>query len=346
MTERPHAARTAGSRTTRLDNWPSLTSSAWRPFLEHSPAAQFLRRHNGAFIWTNAAYRRLICGTAEADLAEQMLEDLLPEGFAHQYRELDNEVNERGRHLYSRVPFPRSGSAGTAVGYRFLVDTHDQGACIGGAYVDVSDLDEFRQRWSQADISFRAVFAHAAAPTAILDVDGQITDTNAALCGLFRLPHSALFGRAPEDLLDMDDAQTKDVWRQLKTGRRTRARLTVTGRRASGSRFRARMTSTLVRRPDGTPSLMACTFDAVCEMSPGHTPLTRTETELLLALAAGASNTDLQQRLMLARQTVDYHLANLRAKLGAESRAAIVGRAYATGVLEPGCWPPRAYGES
>ncbi|MET7550944.1 PAS domain-containing protein [Streptomyces sp. NPDC005500] len=342
--DRP-AARQPGStaRDGRSDIWQDVPAAALLPFLEHTPAAVFLRQGDGRFVWTNAVYRRLLCQSVDTAIVGRKLEDVVSDGYARMYRRLDTEVVKRRAPLYDSVPFPRPGGTGRAAGFRFPVDIPRIGCGVGGVYIDVSELEETRQKWASADVCFRAVFDHATYPMAILDTDGRIIDSNPALCSLFGAPHSALIGLSPQDLVDFGThARGNDLWRRLSNGRRSRVQLAVTGRRGNGSRFRARMTATVVRRPDGSPSLTACTFDAIVS-PPDAAELSHTEVELLLALASGASNAELQSRTMLARQTVDYHLANLRAKLGADSRAAIVARAYAIGVLEPGCWPPRAH---
>ena len=78
---------------------------------------------------------------------------------------------------------------------------------------------------------------------------------------------------------------------------------------------------------------------------PGRTAvrLTVTEARVLELLAAGQSNRRICQELFLAQPTVDYHLARLRRKLGADSRVAIVSRAYALGYLRSAEWPPRVH---
>jgi DNA-binding CsgD family transcriptional regulator len=69
--------------------------------------------------------------------------------------------------------------------------------------------------------------------------------------------------------------------------------------------------------------------------------LTETEAGVLELLAAGHSNRRICLELFLAQPTIDYHLARLRRKLHAPSRAAIVSRAYALGFLRPAEWPPK-----
>jgi DNA-binding CsgD family transcriptional regulator len=95
-----------------------------------------------------------------------------------------------------------------------------------------------------------------------------------------------------------------------------------------------------VHRAPGSPVRAMPTLPPVPTPGP-HVRLTETEAAILELLAAGDSNRRICTQLYLAQPTVDYHLARLRRKLHAESRVAIVSRAYALGILRPAEWPPR-----
>jgi DNA-binding CsgD family transcriptional regulator len=71
-------------------------------------------------------------------------------------------------------------------------------------------------------------------------------------------------------------------------------------------------------------------------------PLTASEYRVLELVALGLSSRDIGERLWVSRQAVTYHISNLFTKLQANSRASLVARAYALGVLEPTSWPPSA----
>lgn len=62
---------------------------------------------------------------------------------------------------------------------------------------------------------------------------------------------------------------------------------------------------------------------------------------ILELLAAGATNAQIAATLYLSRQGLDYRLKSLRARLHAESRGALVGRAFTEGLFVGGAWPPR-----
>jgi DNA-binding CsgD family transcriptional regulator len=73
--------------------------------------------------------------------------------------------------------------------------------------------------------------------------------------------------------------------------------------------------------------------------------LTPAEGRILELVAFGLSSREIAYRMAVTRQAVTWHIGNLFMKLGAENRAGLVARAYASGVIVPGCWPPRVAAE-
>lgn len=69
---------------------------------------------------------------------------------------------------------------------------------------------------------------------------------------------------------------------------------------------------------------------------------TPAQLRVLELVALGLSSREIGSRLWVARQTVTYHIGNLLVKLDASTRAGLVARAYALGLLEAGHWPPHA----
>ncbi len=61
--------------------------------------------------------------------------------------------------------------------------------------------------------------------------------------------------------------------------------------------------------------------------------LTRREQEVLHLLAAGASNQDIAQTLVISLDTVKKHVSNLLGKLGASSRTQAIIQARALSLL-------------
>lgn len=68
---------------------------------------------------------------------------------------------------------------------------------------------------------------------------------------------------------------------------------------------------------------------------------TEAEARVLELVALGLTSREIAEHLWISRQGVTYHIGNLFRKLRATTRAGLVSRAYATGLLEPGRWPPQ-----
>jgi DNA-binding CsgD family transcriptional regulator len=61
--------------------------------------------------------------------------------------------------------------------------------------------------------------------------------------------------------------------------------------------------------------------------------LSERELDVLRLAAEGLSNGDIAGQLALSVHTVNRHMANIRTKLGAESKAAVVARAAREGLI-------------
>jgi DNA-binding CsgD family transcriptional regulator len=167
-----------------------------------------------------------------------------------------------------------------------------------------------------------ALFDRGWTPTVVTDPAGFVRDANPATARLTGRPAESLAG-VPLDHLLPPEACT------LLDGRRVPVRA--------------------VTWPAGAPGddTICCLFPllptpAHQAAEPDPPPLTAAEGLIVEGLALGLTNVELGRELHLSRQGLDYHIDRLRRKLTARSRAALVARAYVTGVLDPTAWPPRA----
>jgi PAS domain S-box-containing protein len=182
-----------------------------------------------------------------------------------------------------------------------------------------------------------------------ISLDGRILDSNPAFSQLVGRSAGELRGLMGQELLASgEDLRSHSKrWERLLSGQAIRYRDRVLAVRGDRRLLYAEVNAWLVRDGQSRPSEAVCSLRPVV---PADTSLLSVQSGLLLTvlearilegLAAGMTNRTLARLLHLSRQGVDYHLAQLRRKLQAESRCSLVARAYALGLLIAGVWPPR-----
>lgn len=93
-----------------------------------------------------------------------------------------------------------------------------------------------------------------------------------------------------------------------------------------------------------TPALTRALIDTVRDEQAASLPLrrevgldtlTERERDVLAAVAAGWSNTEIAVRLSIAPTTVKSHVSHILAKIGARARVQAVAFAYESGLIQP-----------
>lgn len=196
---------------------------------------------------------------------------------------------------------------------------------------------------------YAALFDRSWLPMARLDLTGRILDSNPAFSMLTGWPSRELRGLAGGELLIPGESGARsDSWADLFAARRSRHQGRVLVVRKDRRLLYAEANAWLVRDGQHPPTEAICSLRPVlaaeeAEFLSSAAPLHLSvlEARTLEGLAEGMTNSALGRALSLSRQGLDYHLAQLRRKLQARSRCALVARAYALGVVTPGVWPPR-----
>ncbi|GGS80687.1 hypothetical protein GCM10010156_44340 [Planobispora rosea] len=185
---------------------------------------------------------------------------------------------------------------------------------------------------------YQVYFERARVPIVAVDGLGRIRESNPAFQAALGRDAAALLGRPAEELLAPGEREAQwPHWRLLATGRLNAYRTWMRLLRGDRTVIVARVSASVEPRRNGLPWRAVAVLEEVAPEAPALSLLQR---EVLRLVAAGASNREIARQLYLTRQAVDYHLARLRAKLGAGSRSALVGRAFVLGVFVHDVWPP------
>jgi DNA-binding NarL/FixJ family response regulator len=111
---------------------------------------------------------------------------------------------------------------------------------------------------------------------------------------------------------------------------------------ASGAEIRQALQQVLDDHAVIDPAVQRHLIDAIATASPAPGPLpssafpdglTPREAEVLSLIAAGLSNTEIAERLVISEGTVKSHINRLLAKIGARDRAQAVAYAYQHGLV-------------
>lgn len=103
-------------------------------------------------------------------------------------------------------------------------------------------------------------------------------------------------------------------------------RVVADGQALLAPRVTRRLVEEFVRRPAAAPTTPP----------PGLDQLTERETEVLVAVARGLSNTEIADSLFMSPATAKTHVSRVLTKLHARDRAQLVMLAYEAGVVAPG----------
>jgi DNA-binding CsgD family transcriptional regulator len=195
----------------------------------------------------------------------------------------------------------------------------------------------------------RALFDRAWTPILVTDPARGVRDANPSAARLTGRPTQALTGTLLRHLLSREVCELLDARRAARPDGYADA--TAALARADGQWVPVR----IVTWPAGPPDadVICCLLPLVSfaatppaprrpPPAPALVPVTPAEVRILEGLALGLTNVDLGRALHLSRQGLDYHIGQLRRKLSARTRPALVARAYVAGLLDSATWPPRA----
>lgn len=139
------------------------------------------------------------------------------------------------------------------------------------------------------------------------------------------------------------EAQVERIAQALRRRHRSRYQVSVRWRAPGGAeRLRELTADPVSDTADDTPALLVM-VRALGERTPRDRPpaqATPVEARILALPAEGATTARAARETGLTPDGVTYHLRRLSARWGAANRTELVARAYASGVLAAGVWPP------
>jgi DNA-binding CsgD family transcriptional regulator len=196
--------------------------------------------------------------------------------------------------------------------------------------------------------SLWSLFDNSSARIAQLDLELRLVGSNSGFADVFGLSVEDLLGVA---LADLVHARVRDTLmrRLLSLARGERSRFTDRIATFTGTgRASAELTGIAVTNDAGRVDSLVVLLElepaadaaAPCPAD-ARKPLTRMEAHVLEGVAAGMSTVQLASKLFLSRGGVEYHVSALMRKLDAANRSELVSRAYSTGLLRQGDWPPK-----
>jgi PAS domain S-box-containing protein len=194
---------------------------------------------------------------------------------------------------------------------------------------------------------FQSLFDQSGFCMAHLDARMHILNANSDFQSKFGGRGADLTDRSIFDLLHPGiQGHLRRQCLRFASGRRPRFVERVAAIGPHGMVFYAQMTCVAVRDVMGNLTSMIVLLEPEEVQGGGMSLerkkiLTHIDAQILEGVASGESTIRLATKLYLSRQGIEYHVGVMLRKLNARNRASLVARAYATGVLTVGTWPPK-----
>ncbi|MFJ2114379.1 MULTISPECIES: helix-turn-helix transcriptional regulator [unclassified Streptomyces] len=143
------------------------------------------------------------------------------------------------------------------------------------------------------------------------------------------------------------EKNVREQLNRLLDGRKSRLDAPIVATRPDGSVFPGVLTGVVRNGAHGGSEAVVVLVkpeETECEGKPvanRRKVITELDARILEGVAAGIPSAQLASRLYMSRQGIEYHIGGMLRKFKAPNRSALVSRAYASGILCVGNWPPR-----
>ncbi|MFJ3638105.1 PAS domain-containing protein [Streptomyces sp. NPDC090112] len=184
-------------------------------------------------------------------------------------------------------------------------------------------------------------------PVAILDPEWRVESANEAFLDWAGLPEEKTLGTSAVFLFsDIEKGVIEEVRSRIESAADYPARVEFQMNCRLGGQgiYRAQASVAKSSAESHFATLVISNWEDVHSWVDSRSKIphiTATDRQILELLARGENNAQIASGLHLSRQGLDYRLKNLRDKFKAPNKGALIGKAYAEGLFQPGVWPPQ-----
>lgn len=193
-----------------------------------------------------------------------------------------------------------------------------------------------------------ALFDRFPMPLAFCDAHGTILTVNPAMAAEWGTLPGQLSGRGILDLFHpKTSARLHAITEAIRLRRRSRYPIEVSWTSGNGAGRHGEMTVDLIGDAPYAPPNLLLLLRVMDERpgrpadgADGRQAVSTVEARILALAAGGSATARIASAVGLTVDGVNYHFAQLSRRWGVAGKAALVARAYVTGVLAPRTWPP------
>ncbi|MBB5109579.1 PAS domain-containing protein [Streptomyces spectabilis] len=212
--------------------------------------------------------------------------------------------------------------------------------------IETTEVDKLRSALFNSEKLCKAVMEGVGIPLIAVTLQGRVEGANEAFSRALGIPQHQIIGRCIADFVMPSDHGALAI---LQDSVMQATQDVVHGRlllRREGQVILAEVKIQVPGESYGCESAIWIITSwedpaAQLERTSAISSIIELDRKVLELLALGCSNSEIAEDLSLSRQGLDYRLKSLRKRLKADSRGALVARAYAQGLFDINSWPPR-----
>ena len=242
-----------GARRPEADRMFAATQEVMLTYFAHAGVEVFMKDLEGRYLLVNDNFQHA-WGRSGDDLIGRTDFDVIDPETAARYQAEDRRVvetnaaveieghdlREDGEHLFRVVKFPIHDAEGAVVG-------------IGGVATDMTETLRSRDALALSEEQFRLAFLHASEGIAIVSLDNVVVQVNDRLCEILGITREDVVGTRAGAFDHPDNSLSFTDWaRRLQ--RNDHSVIDRMLSRPDGSIAYTRLSTAIVRGPDGEPS--------------------------------------------------------------------------------------------